>query len=57
MSKIVLWPVAAGVLVTALLVVWRSFFFQHALIIGIGVAALVYTGIRTYENLRNLHKR
>lgn len=56
MSKIVLWPVAAGILVTALLVVWRGFFFQHALIIGIGVAALVYTGIRTYENLRNLHK-
>lgn len=56
MSRILLWAVLAGVLVTALLVVWRGFFFQHALIIGIGVAALVYTGFRTYENLRNLHK-
>ena len=56
MSKMVLWPILAGALATVLLVVWRGFFFQHALIIGIGVAALVYTGIRTYENLRNLHK-
>ncbi len=56
MSRILLWPVLAGVLVAVVLVVWRGFFFQHALIIGIGVAALVYTGLRTYENLRNLHK-
>jgi hypothetical protein len=55
-SRILLWPVLAGVLVAVVLVVWRGFFFQHALIIGIGVAALVYTGLRTYENLRNLHK-
>jgi hypothetical protein len=56
MSKMVLWPVVAGALMTALLVVWRGFFWQHALIIGIGVAALVYTGIRTYQNLRDLHR-
>ena len=56
MSRILLWPVLAGAAMTALLILWRGFFWQHALIIGIGIAALVYTGIRTYENLRNLHK-
>ena len=56
MFKSVVLPVVAGALAAALLILWRNFFWQHALIIGIGVAALVYTGFRTYENLRNLHK-
>ena len=37
------------------LFLWRGFFPQHALIIGLGVAALIFTGIRTVSNLRNLH--
>jgi hypothetical protein len=35
---------------------WRGFFAQHALIIGLGVAALIFTGIRTVANLRSLHR-
>jgi uncharacterized membrane protein YfcA len=57
MSRAILWPVVTGVATTALLVVWRNFFWQHALIVGIGAAALVYTGIRTVQRLRQLHKR
>ena len=55
MSKVVVWPVVAGVAATAVLVVWRGFFWQHGLIVGIGIAALVYTAIRTVERLKNLH--
>lgn len=57
MSKVVFWPVVCGAVTVATLVFWRHFFFQHALIVGIGVAALVYTGIRTVERLKELHKR
>lgn len=57
MSRAVLWPVLAGMVTTAVLVVWRNFFWQHALIVGIGAAALVYTGIRTVQRLRELYRR
>lgn len=56
MSKLVLWPFLIGALTTLLLVLWRDFFWQHALIIGIGAAALVYSSIRTVRNLKDLHK-
>lgn len=56
MSKLVFWPLVAGTLTTLLLVVWREFFWQHALIIGIGVTALVYSSIRTIQRLKDLHK-
>ena len=56
MSKVVLWPVLCGALTVAALVTWRGFFWQHALIVGIGVAALVYTAIRTVHRLKDLHK-
>lgn len=56
MSRLVLWPVLVGTLTTVLLVVWRDFFWQHALIIGIGAAALVYSSIRTVERLKDIHK-
>lgn len=57
MSKLVFWPVLVGALTTILLVTWRGFFWQHALIIGIGAAALVYSSIRTLERLKDLYKR
>jgi len=57
MSRAVLWPVFAAAATTTVLVLWRNFFWQHALIVGIGVGALVYTGIRTVQRLRELHKR
>jgi len=56
MSKVVLWPILCGALTVAVLVTWRGFFWQHALIVGIGVAALVYTAIRTVQRLEDLHK-
>jgi len=56
MSRLVLWPALVGALTTLLLVVWRDFFWQHALIIGIGAAALVYSSIRTVQRLKDLYK-
>jgi len=56
MSRAVIWPVLVGVAATFVLVTWRGFFWQHALIVGIGVAALVYTAIRTIQRLKDLYK-
>ena len=56
MSKLVFWPLLIGALTTILLVIWRDFFWQHALMIGIGAATLVYSSIRTVRNLKDLHK-
>jgi len=56
MSKLVLWPFLIGALTTLILVVWRDFFWQHALIIGVGAAALVYSSIRTVQRLKDIHK-
>lgn len=57
MTRLILGGVLAGGATTAVLILWRGFFWQHALIIGIGVVALVYTTVRTIERLRNLHDR
>ena len=46
----------AGILVAAVLILWRGFFWQHALIIGIAVVALVYSTGRTIDRLRNIHR-
>jgi len=56
LSKIFIWPFLIGALTTLLLVVWREFYWQHALIIGIGAVALVYSAIRTVQRLKDLHK-
>lgn len=56
MSRAVLWPIATGALTVFVLIYWRHFFWQHALIVGIGIGALVYTAIRTVERLRNLYR-
>jgi len=55
MSRLWVWPLFGGALTALVLYLWRGFFPQHALIIGLGVAALIFTGIRTVNNLRNLH--
>ena len=39
------------------LVVWRHFFWQHAVLIGIAVAALVYSILRTADRLREFYRR
>ena len=56
MTKTVLWPVVAGALAVVVLVTWRNFFWQHALMAGIGIAALVFIAFRTVDQLKNLHK-
>jgi hypothetical protein len=44
-------------IVVPLLILWRHFFWQHAMIIGLAAAALVYSSFRAYERLRALHDR
>lgn len=56
MSKIVIWPVLCSAATVGVLVAWRGFFWQHAVIVGIGVGALVFTAIRTIQRLKDLHK-
>lgn len=41
----------------ALLVLWRGFFVRHAIIIGLAVAALVYSVFRATERLKSLHRK
>jgi hypothetical protein len=46
--------VGAGTILT--LVLWRGFFLQHALIVGVAAAALVFTGWGTLARLRALYR-
>lgn len=57
MTRVWLWPLVGGAATALILYLWRGFFPQHALIIGLGVAALIFTAIRTVVNLRSLHGR
>ena len=50
-------PLVAGIVVMLGLVVWRGFFWQHAAIIGVAVAALVYSARGTVQRLRGMYKR
>ena len=56
MRGVVIIALLAGAGTTVLLVLWRGFFWQHALIIGVAVVALLYTTFRTIERLRNIHR-
>ena len=56
-TRLILWPLAAGVVVAAVLVLWRGFFWQHAAIVGLAVVALVYAALRTFERMRDLTRR
>ena len=53
----VVWSALAGLVVMLVLLYWRGFFCQHAVLIGIGVTVLVYTGFGTLERLKSLHRR
>lgn len=57
MSRLIAWPLVAGICMVLLLVYWRGFFWPHAVIVGLAVAALVYSILRTAERLRDLHRR
>lgn len=50
-------PLVAGIVVMLGLVVWRGFFWQHAAIIGVAVAALVYSARGTMQRLREMYRR
>lgn len=50
-------PLVAGIVVMLGLVVWRGFFWQHAAIIGVAVAALVYSARGTMQRLREMSRR
>ena len=50
-------PLMAGVVVMVILVLWRGFFWQHAAIIGLAVAALVYSARGTVQRLRGMYRR
>lgn len=52
MKKRVLWAAAGGVVMTGVLIVWRGFFPQHALIVGFGVTALIYSAFGAVERMR-----
>ena len=50
-------PMSTGIVVMLVLVLWRDFFWQHAAIIGLAVAALVYSARGTIQRLREIYKR
>ena len=53
-SQAVRWLSAFAIGSTALLVLrlWRGFFWSHALIVGLAVAALVYSAWGTWQRMR-----
>ena len=57
MTRQFLIPLLSGVLVMVVLVLWRNFFWQHAAIIGLAIAALVYSARGTFQRLRELYGR
>ena len=57
MIRTIVWAVGLAALTVVVLVLWRGFFFRHAMIVGLGVAALVYSIFRTTERLKGLHRK
>lgn len=47
----------AGGITVAVLLVWRDFFWQHAVLIGLAATALVYSAFGAVDRLRRLHHR
>ncbi len=57
MIRKVIWAFLAATATVLMLIAWRGFFVRHALIVGFGVAALVYSILRTTERLKSLHRK
>lgn len=57
MTKRVAWAFVTGAVTVAVLLVWRHFFWQHAVLIGLAVTALVYSAFGAVDRLRQLHRR
>lgn len=56
MKRKILVAVLAGIITLAVLLVWRKFLPQLALVSGIAVGAFVYTLQSTVERLRDLYR-
>ena len=57
MTRKVIWAFLAATATVVLLIAWRGFFARHAVIVGLGVAALVYSILRATERLKSLHRK
>jgi hypothetical protein len=57
MTRNAVWAFLIAAATVAVLVFWRGFFIRHAIIVGLGVAALVYSVLRTTERLKSLHHK
>lgn len=57
MSGRILVSVLAAAATGALLVLWRGFAPEHALLVAVAVGALVYSAFGTARRLRNLWRR
>ena len=57
MIRTVIWAFLAAAATVLLLIFWRGFFPRHAVIVGLGVAALVYSIQRATERLKSLHRK
>ena len=42
---------AIGSIAILVLRLWRGFFWSHAILVGLAIAALVYSAWRTWENV------
>ena len=49
--------VVAGLLTFLVLVFWRDFLWQLALMVALGVAALTFTALGTAERLKTIYRR
>jgi hypothetical protein len=57
MKSRMVWAFVAGGITVAVLLVWRDFFWQHAVLIALAVTALVYSAFGAVDRLRRLHQR
>lgn len=53
----VVWAFVVGGITVAVLLVWRDFFWHHAVLIGLAATALVYSAFGAIDRLRQLHQR
>ncbi len=57
MKTSVLSAFLGGLAAVVILVLWRGFFVQHATIVGIAVAMLIFSIFRTRQRLRRIYRK
>jgi xanthine/uracil permease len=57
MKSRIAWAFIVGGITAGVLLVWREFFWQHAVLIGLAVTALVYSAFGAVDRLKRLHHR